>query len=154
MSAQLDRAIRYRRISEADLECILAIESVVHSHPWTRGNFADSIAAGYECWMAEREAPCIGYVIFTIAAGEAHLLNLSVALDWQRQGIGSQLTAWVMRRARELHALKLFLEVRPSNIAARALYARCGFVEIGTRRDYYPTVFGREDALVMGLQLT
>ena len=125
MSAQLDSAIHYRRISEADLECILAIESVVHSHPWTRRNFADSIAAGYECWMAERDARCLGYVILTVAAGEAHLLNLSVAPDWQRQGIGSQLTAWVMTLARELLAPKIFLEVRPSNTAARALYVRC-----------------------------
>lgn len=153
MSAQLDSVIRYRRIGEVDLERVLAIESVVHSHPWTRGNFADSIAAGYECWMAECDGRCIGYLVLIVAADEAHLLNLSVAREWQRQGIGAQLTTWVLRLAREQRAQTIYLEVRPSNTAARALYERCGFVEVGMRRDYYPALNGRENAIVMELRL-
>jgi [ribosomal protein S18]-alanine N-acetyltransferase len=154
MSAQLDSAIRYRRMSEADLEHILAIESVAHSHPWTRGNFVDSIEAGYECWMAECDARCVGYLILIVAADEAHLLNLSVAPDCQRQGIGTHLTGCVITLAREHKARKIFLEVRPSNSAARALYGRCGFVEVGMRRDYYPSLNGRENAIVMERKLT
>ncbi|MES2562705.1 MAG: ribosomal protein S18-alanine N-acetyltransferase [Pseudomonadota bacterium] len=152
MSAQLDSAIRYRRIGEVDLERVLAIESVVHSHPWTRGNFADSIVAGYECWMAECDGRCIGYLVLIVAADEAHLLNLSVAREWQRQGIGAQLTTWVLKLAREQRAQTIYLEVRPSNTAARALYGRCGFVEVGMRRDYYPALNGRENAIVMELR--
>lgn len=153
MSARLDSVTSYRKIIEGDLEQILAIENAVHAHPWTRGNFADSIAAGYQCWIAERDAQFVGYGILMVGAGEAHLLNLSVAPNWQRHGIGTQLTGFMVRLARDLGAERIYLEVRPSNIPARALYMRSGFVEIGVRRDYYPAANGREDAVVMESQL-
>lgn len=153
MSAQLDSRIAYRTLDETDLEHVLEIENVVHAHPWTRGNFVDSIAAEYECWIAEHGGQPVGYVIALVAAGEAHLLNLSVAPSWQRRGIGAELTAFIVSRARRHGAEKIFLEVRPSNAAARALYARAGFIEVGIRGDYYPAPNGREDAIVMELEL-
>lgn len=153
MSAQLDSRIAYRTIDETDLEHVLEIENMAHTHPWTRGNFIDSMAAEYQCWLAEYGGRLTGYVITLVAAGEAHLLNLSVAPSWQRRGIGTELTAFAVALARRQGAAKIFLEVRPSNAAARALYARAGFIEVGIRRDYYPAPDGREDAIVMEREL-
>ena len=136
-----------------DLDLVAEIEESVHVHPWTRGNFADSLEAGYHCWVAERERRVVGNGVVLIAADEAHLLNLSVASGWQRLGIGTELTHFFVKLARDYGAEKIFLEVRPSNVAARGLYARSGFAEIGRRRDYYPTADGREDAVIMELVL-
>jgi [ribosomal protein S18]-alanine N-acetyltransferase len=136
-----------------DLEAIAAIEREVHAHPWTLGNFADSIEEGYHCWVAEHQSELVAYGVVTVGAGEAHLLNLTVARDWQRRGLGSQMTRFLLQLARDHGAHLLFLEVRPSNAAARALYARSGFAEIGRRRDYYPAAEGREDAVVMQVNL-
>ena len=153
MSAQLSDPSTYRKMSEADLDQVAAIELALHPTPWTRGNFADSLQAGYHCWLAERAGHLAGYGIVAVAAGEAHLLNLSVAPHWQRRGIGAELTAFLAKLARDYGAERIFLEVRPSNAAARALYARAGFAEIGLRRGYYPVLSGREDAVVMEMKL-
>src|SRR6185503_7943502 len=153
MSAQVDSITAYRRMADADLDCVAAIEQGVHVHPWTRGNFADSISAGYHCWVVTRGRDLVGYGVVMIAAGEAHLLNLSVAPEHHRRGIGSALTRFLVSLARDHDADKIYLEVRPSNKAARRLYAEHGFAEIGVRRDYYPTAEGREDAVIMELLL-
>lgn len=144
----------YRRMADSDLDCVVAIESDVHAHPWTRGNFEDSIEAGYHCWIAENATQVVAYGILAVAAGEAHLLNLSVARSSQRRGIGLRMTQFLLKLARDYGGERVFLEVRPSNTAARALYARSGFAEIARRRDYYPAGEGREDAIVMELALT
>jgi len=153
MSAQIDNMIRCVRMDEAHLERVVAIEEAVHASPWTRGNFADSIAAGYDCWVAYRGTTLAGYGVLASAVGEAHLLNLSVAPEWQRRGIGAEMTRFFTNIAREHGATKIYLEVRPSNAAARALYSGQGFLEIATRREYYPAPDGREDAVVMELEL-
>ena len=153
MSAQIDSVTSYRRMAEADLEEVLGIEQAVHAHPWTRGNFTDSIATGYHCWVVARGRQLAGYGVVTIAAGEAHLLNLSVASAFQRQGIGAELTRFFVKLAQDYGADRIYLEVRPSNTAARALYAAHGFAEMGVRRDYYPAGEGREDAVVMSLEV-
>ena len=152
MSAQID-STTYNRMAEPELDEIVAIEQAVHIHPWTRGNFEDSMSAGYHCWVARRARSLVGYGVVVIAADEAHLLNLSVAPGWQRKGIGSELTGFFVKLARDYGAEKIYLEVRPSNTAARALYAGHGFTEIGLRRDYYPSASGREDAVIMELEL-
>ena len=149
MSAQVDSLTAYRRMRETELDAVVSIEQAVHVHPWSRGNFADSISAGYHCWVAHRNGVLVGYGVLTIGAGEAHLLNLSVAPEWQRRGVGSELTRFFMQLAFEHGAGKIYLEVRPSNIGARALYTAHGFAEIGVRRDYYPAADGRENAIVM-----
>jgi ribosomal-protein-alanine N-acetyltransferase len=138
---------------EGDLDAVVAIEHDVHAHPWTRGNFADSIESGHHCWVVEHRSEIVAYGIVTVAAGEAHLLNLSVGRQWQRRGLGSHLTRFLIGLVREHGAQALFLEVRPSNAPARALYRRSGFAEIGRRRDYYPAGEGREDAVVMQVNL-
>ena len=153
MSARLDILPRYRRMTARDLDAVMEIENAIYPYPWTRGNFSDSLDAGYHCWIIEDDGAVIGYCVVMIAAGEAHLLNLSIAPGWQRRGLGSALLRFVIDLARNHMAGKIYLEVRPSNLAARALYGRAGFAEIGWRRAYYPAAAGREDALVMGLDL-
>jgi ribosomal-protein-alanine N-acetyltransferase len=149
MSAQFESPTHYRRMSERDLDAVIAIENAVYTHPWTRGNFMDALSAGYQCWLLERAGAVVGYGVVAVAAQEAHLLNLSVASGWQRQGLGSMLLQFAINVVREAGGRRVFLEVRVSNLAARALYARAGFREIGVRRDYYPALEGREDALVL-----
>jgi len=153
MSAQLDPLPRYRRMTAQDLDTVMAIEAAVYPHPWTRGNFSDSLAAGYHCWIMECSGRVAAYTVVAIAAEEAHLLNLSVAGPWQRRGLGRALLGFVLKLARDYAAARILLEVRPSNIAALALYAAAGFVEIGVRRGYYPAGAGREDAAVLELAL-
>jgi len=153
MSAQLDRLPRYRRMTAADLDAIIAIEDTIYPHPWTRGNFSDSLAAGYHCWIVECGGEISGYAVVMIAAGEAHLLNLSVAAPWQRRGIGREALNFVIKLARDYGAGKILLEVRPSNGAAVALYSSAGFAEIAKRRSYYPAGDSREDASVLELAL-
>lgn len=144
-----DAAPRFRRMTESDLDAVMAIEDVVYTHPWTRGNFADSMAAQSQCVVLEWHGVMCGYAVLTTGADEAHLLNLSIAAAWQRRGLGRELLEYVIGLARELKVRKIFLEVRTSNTAARALYAHSRFREIGVRSGYYPAHTGREDAIVL-----
>jgi [ribosomal protein S18]-alanine N-acetyltransferase len=153
MSARLDLLPRYRRMTASDLDAVVAIENAIYPHPWTRGNFADSLAAGYQCWVIVCGGETAGYTVVMVVAGEAHLLNLSVAAPWQRRGIGREALNFVAKLARDHGAEKILLEVRPSNEAAIALYAAAGFSEIALRRSYYPAGKAREDAVVMQLTL-
>jgi [ribosomal protein S18]-alanine N-acetyltransferase len=153
MSAVPKETPRLEPMREADLAEVAAAESEIYTHPWSRGNFADSLRARYQCYTLRRGADLVGYFVLMVAAGEAHLLNLSVAAAHQRQGYGSALLSDLMRLARELGARTLFLEVRPSNLGAQALYRRFGFRRIGLRRGYYPAQGGREDALVLSVAL-
>lgn len=149
MSALPDALTSYRRMLTEDIERVVRLECAVHSHPWTSGNFADSLEAGYHCWILERGRELAGYGVVSVAAGEAHLLNITIAPDWQRMGYGVELTEFLLKLSRDYGASRIYLEVRPSNTAARRLYAHSGFAEIARRRAYYPAVTGREDAIVM-----
>jgi ribosomal-protein-alanine N-acetyltransferase len=153
MSAVLKEAPRLAPMREADLAEVMAIESTVYTHPWTRGNFADSLRAGYQCCTWRSGAELLGYFVLLVGAGEGHLLNLSIAAARQRHGHGSALLGEAMRLARRRGAQQLFLEVRPSNGGAKALYERFGFRQVAVRRGYYPAHGGREDALVLALDL-
>lgn len=153
MSAVLRPGPELAAMREDDLDEVVTIENAIYSHPWTRGNFADSLRAGYECRTWRLDGELVGYFILMAAAGEAHLLNLSVCARHQRSGHGKALLAEAVDLARTLHARNLFLEVRPSNAAAQALYTRFGFRKIAVRRGYYPAHAGREDALVLTLGL-
>ena len=153
MSAVLKELPSLRAMREQDLGEVMAIETAIYSHPWTRGNFADSLRAGYACRVWRRDGELVGYFIVMAAADEAHLLNLSIAPGYQRSGHGSALLREAAAVAAKLGAHNLFLEVRPSNHAAQALYRRFGFRKVAVRRDYYPAHTGREDALVLTLPL-
>ena len=153
MSAVLRDAPRLVRMHDGDLPEVVAIEGAIYTHPWTRGNFGDSLRAGYQCWTWRLGSELLGYFVLLVAAGEGHLLNLSVAAARQRAGHGSELLKEAMQLARNRGAQRIFLEVRPSNLAAKALYSRFGFREISVRPGYYPAHEGREDALVLTLAL-
>jgi ribosomal-protein-alanine N-acetyltransferase len=153
VSAVLSHAAVFRPMRISDLEAILAIEQKIYTHPWTEGNFRDSLLAGYSCWVMEYGDYLAGYGVLMMGVREAHLLNLSIATDWQRRGLGRILLHHFIRVARGCEAQHIFLEVRPSNQAARALYADTGFRELYVRRNYYPADPGREDAILMGLDL-
>jgi ribosomal-protein-alanine N-acetyltransferase len=144
---------RLAPMRDADLTQVLAIENEVYTHPWTRGNFTDSILSGYHCWTWRREQTLIGYFVLMVAAGEGHLLNLSVAAAEQRRGHGSALLREILRLARKGGAQQVFLEVRPTNLGARAMYRKFGFRQIAVRPAYYPAHKGREDALVFSIAL-
>jgi [ribosomal protein S18]-alanine N-acetyltransferase len=143
----------FRPMREADLDQVMRIEPLIYEHPWTRGNFEDSLKAGYSCWMLEWKEKLVGYGVLMMGVGEMHLLNLSIAIEWQRRGFGRALLHHFIRVAHECAAGRILLEVRPSNLAARALYQAQGFKVISVRRGYYPAREGREDALIMGLGL-
>jgi ribosomal-protein-alanine N-acetyltransferase len=153
MSAVPRPEVRIRPLMVADLDAVEAIERSIYEFPWTLGNFRDSIAAGYSCWALRDAHGLIGYAVVMLGADEAHLLNLSIAAPCQRRGHASRLLEHLMAVARDYGARVLFLEVRPSNEGARRLYARYGFRQVGTRRDYYPARDGREDALLLALTL-
>ena len=146
-----------------DLDAIMQIEPTIYSHPWTRGNFSDSLQNGYSGWILEdksleQDAEMIGYSLLMMIMDEAHLLNLSVAKHRQKQGLGRYLLDHMLNIAKTHKALNMFLEVRPSNVSAIALYENMGFCEISVRRGYYPadpaiSKAGREDAVLMGLAL-
>ncbi len=135
-----------------DLNAIATIEARIFPFPWTRGNFADSLAAGYDGWVFEpREggAP-YGYAVLMWLPDEVHLLNLSVDLPVQGRGLGAEMLDWLMADAAARGASAMLLEVRPSNTPALRLYERMGFHRVGLRRRYYPSFDGqREDAIVM-----
>ncbi len=153
MSAQFNTLPRMRLMTAADLDAVEVIERSVYTHPWTRGNFADSLASGYQCWILHLNDHIAGYAVTMVAAGDAHLLNLSIAAPFQRRGLGSELLRFMLQLSRDSGAVTLYLEVRASNQAGRALYARHGFSEIGMRKRYYPAHDGREDAVTMERKL-
>lgn len=154
MSAQLAGLPRFRRMVAGDLAAVETIERSVYTHPWTIGNFTDSLEAGYHCWVMERDGGVAGYGVVMIAVEEAHLLNLSIAAALQRQGLGSELLRFIIKLARDCGARSIYLEVRESNAAGRALYAQHGFASIGVRRAYYPADVAREDAVTMEKKLS
>jgi [ribosomal protein S18]-alanine N-acetyltransferase len=153
MSAVLQPRTWFEPMTEASLEAVLSIECRIYTYPWTFGNFRDSLRAGYSCVVYRSNGEIAGYAVAMIAAGEAHLLNLSIAHAYQGHGHGHRLLEYMMSLAKARKARMLFLEVRPSNLAARHLYERHGFTRIGVRRDYYPAEKGRENALVLAVDL-
>jgi [ribosomal protein S18]-alanine N-acetyltransferase len=153
MSAVLKEIPELQPMREDALAEVMAIEKTIYTHPWSQGNFADSLRAGYECRTWRLGGTLIGYFVLMAAAGEAHLLNLSIAAPHQRSGHGARLLSEAAALARSLGARNVFLEVRPSNFAAQKLYTRFGFSKVAVRRGYYPAHAGREDALVLTLAL-
>jgi [ribosomal protein S18]-alanine N-acetyltransferase len=153
MSAQLKPNLSLRPMQMDDLDAIKQIEPTIYSHPWTRGNFSDSLNSGYSAWVLESEGKMIGYALMMMVMDEAHLLNLSIAKAQQKQGFGRYLLEHMLKIAKKHKAANMFLEVRPSNISAIALYEKMGFCEMAVRRGYYPATNGREDAVLMGLAL-
>ncbi len=144
---------RFRPMLATDLDAVMEIEVRAYDHPWTRGILQDCLRVGYSCWLYEQEGRIQGYGVMSVAMGEAHVLNLTVRPESQGQGIGRRLLKHFLSLALRHNADIVMLEVRPSNTAAVALYQKMGFNEIGVRKGYYPCAQGREDALILALNL-
>ncbi len=142
-----------RPMTAADLATVAEIDRQCYPFPWTLGNFADSLASGHRCCIYEEKGQIIAYAVMMPAVDEMHLLNLTVAKPRQGFGYGRALLRRLADCARDGHFSSLWLEVRPSNDAALALYRSAGFVLAGLRRNYYPAENGREDAMLMVLDL-
>ena len=153
-AADLTIQATLRPMRETDLDAVMRIEDVAYPFPWTRGIFRDCMRAGYPMWVQEREGAIVGYGVLSIAADEAHVLNLCTAPGNEGHGLGQRMLQALLRIARGGGAQRVYLEVRPSNPRAITLYDRSGFNEIGRRPRYYPAAnSGREDAIVMAMEL-
>jgi ribosomal-protein-alanine N-acetyltransferase len=153
MSALPQPQFHYRRMHANDLGAVADLEASLYAFPWSLGNFRDSVDAGYDCWVVCERGRVVGYAILMVALDEAHLLNIAIASDCQNRGLGRAFMEFMLARAREARCEIVYLEVRPSNLAARHLYRRMGFQQIAIRPGYYPAVAGREDALFLGITL-
>ena len=144
-----------RAMGTHDLDAVSAIEASAYSFPWSRGNFIDSLAAGYRAQvLVDAGAGIVGYYVAMAGVEEMHLLNITVAPPWQRRGLACVMLDALEADCRAQRLAMLWLEVRVSNERARKLYARRGFAEVGLRRGYYPAALSkREDAVVMSRRL-
>ena len=146
--------VQVRSMCHEDLALVSDIERRSYDFPWSHGVFRDCLLAGYQCMVLEREERVAGYAILSIAAGEAHILNLCVDSAHRAHGYGEQLLDEILVRAREAEVEEIFLEVRPSNKTAIALYKKRGFYQVADRPQYYQAQEGREDAAVLSKKLT
>lgn len=144
--------LQFRLISAEDIDQVMLLERSAHSHPWRQSSFEDCLKGRQKCWLAEYKGALVGYVVVTHGGGDAELLNISVAPAYQRKGVGQILLTHAVECVKG-KADMLFLEVRMSNRKAIALYEKEDFFEVGQRKNYYPTVNGHEDALLMARQL-
>ncbi len=154
MSAANELALAsLRPMQKEDVEAVMAIEVASYEFPWKESIYFDCLKVGYSCWVIEYGEKVVGYGVMSAAAGEAHILNLCVREDFRRYGLGRMLLDHMIGLAGDHKAETLFLEVRPSNIAAYRLYEDAGFSEVGMRKNYYPACEGREDAIIMAKEI-
>jgi ribosomal-protein-alanine N-acetyltransferase len=143
----------FEPMTESRLDAVVAIERRAYTHPWTRGNFADSLRSGYHAQMLVAGDTVIGYYVAMLGVDEVHLLNITVDPACQGQGWGRIMLDALALWARAQGAQWLWLEVRTSNTRAQQVYDRYGYRRVGQRRNYYPAEHGREDAIVMSYRL-
>ena len=143
--------LHYEPMRQADLADVVALEESVYPHPWSMGNFIDSLNSNYEAWvLREQTGDLLGYFLLMAIVDEAHLLNVAVSAGKHGQGLGRFLLNQAVACARGLGMTSMLLEVRPSNTRALRIYERYGFKQIGRRKGYYPAADQqREDAIVM-----
>ncbi|MBD3609912.1 MAG: ribosomal protein S18-alanine N-acetyltransferase [Gammaproteobacteria bacterium] len=153
MSAVAQEELEFKRMTPADVKEVMSIEVRCYPVPWTEGIVRDCINVGYECRVARLNDEIVAYSFVSIAAGEAHLLNLTIKPEMQGQGYGRRMLGYMLHLIQERLVDTVYLEVRPSNKVARELYRSVGFVQIGIRKNYYPDPGGREDAMVYQLLL-
>jgi len=143
-----------RPMQEADLATVVEIETLAYPFPWTLNIFHDCLRMSYSSCVLERDNAVVGYGFMSVGAGEAHILNLCVHPTYQRRGYGRCILEFLLEIAGQRGAEAVFLEVRPSNVAAHQLYLQAGFNQVGMRRNYYPAHQGREAALILTRSLT
>lgn len=144
----------FRLMTEDDLDAVMAIEEAIYSFPWTRGIFFDCLKIGYLCQVLEKDNMVLGYAIMSTAVDEAHLLTIVVDSNEQGKGYGKVLLNKMINMAVHDNVNTMYLEVRASNKTAIQLYQQRGFNELGLRKNYYPAEKGREDAIILALDLS
>lgn len=137
----------------SDLDLVVQNEAAAYAHPWTKRIFIDCLRAGYQCWVLANKQQIVAHGVMSVAIGECHLLTLCVNPEYQRLGHGRKLFMLLLDRATKMDARECFLEVRASNEGAIQLYRSLGFTQIGERKNYYPGIEGREDALILSRNL-
>ncbi|HUK02169.1 MAG TPA: ribosomal protein S18-alanine N-acetyltransferase [Steroidobacteraceae bacterium] len=142
-----------RPMTEADVPRVIGLERASYQFPWSEGIFRDCLRVGYVCRVIVLDGELIGYGVMSAGAGEAHILNLCIHEAKRCQGFGRALLGYLLDRAAAAGMHEAYLEVRPSNSGAIRLYRALGFEQVGTRRGYYQSVGGREDAVVLKLPL-
>ena len=153
MSAAVEPRTEIRLMLPADLKFVCHVERESYDYPWSIGIFRDCLLAGYYCVVLDVSGTVTGYAIMSMAAAEAHILNICVHPTARRFGYGRRLLNALLIKAHESAVERAFLEVRPSNAIALKLYKTAGFVEIGVRPAYYQAALGREDAVVLAASL-
>ncbi|MCH8100446.1 MAG: ribosomal protein S18-alanine N-acetyltransferase [Proteobacteria bacterium] len=141
--------VTIREMSHDDLAMVSDIERRSYEFPWNHGVFRDCLLAGYKCITLIRDEQVAGYGVLSVAAGEAHILNLCVDPGCRSLGLGERLLDEMLYRARSALVREIYLEVRPSNEIALLLYRKKGFVRIAERPAYYQSDAGREDAAIL-----
>ncbi len=141
-----------RRARLTDVKSIWDIERLSFSSPWSFWNFLSELSNPHSYILvagppAPRPWETWGYIVYWVVAGEMHIMNLAVHPTRRRRGIARALLEEALTRARALGAEIAWLEVRPSNQAAQALYESFGFKKVGVRPHYYAD--NQEDALIM-----
>ena len=146
---------QFFRLSFADVDRVLEIEQQVYSHPWTRGNFHDSLYHSHEMFGLQSAGEnLIAYYVLMPVVDEMHLLNFAISAQYQGLGYARTVLDHLCASAREQQFISLLLEVRLSNLRAISVYTQYGFSEIGRRKAYYPVADNmREDAIVMRMEL-
>lgn len=145
---------RFEALTPEYLDAVLRVEQQSYAHPWLRSNFDDSLKAGYQAQLLMADATLLGYFVAMKGVDEVHLLNITVAPDYQRQGWAQVMLDALALWARGQGAEWLWLEVRAGNVRAIEVYEAHGYRRVGQRKNYYPSGHGqREDALVMSLRL-
>ncbi len=142
-----------RTMRNSDLDLVVQNEAAAYAHPWTKRIFIDCLRAGYQCWVLANKQQIVAHGVMSVAIGECHLLTLCVNPEYQRLGHGRKLFMLLLDRATKMDARECFLEVRASNEGAIQLYRSLGFTQIGERKNYYPGIEGREDALILSRNL-
>lgn len=152
LEIQVDLA--FSIMSLQDVSEIMKLEQQIYKHPWTEGIFRDCIRVGYYGWVYKINDAIRAYGLISIAANEAHILNLGVDPAYQGKGLGKKMLIRLIETAELCHVKSLFLEVRASNDVAIHLYESSGFNQLGVRKEYYPGDRTKEDALVFGIELS
>lgn len=146
-------ALAIAPLTADDLDAVAALDASLQEFPWSRGNFADSLAAGHASYVARLDGDLAGFAVVMTVLDEAHLLAIGIARRCQRQGLGTALLARASANACAGGARRLLLEVRRSNRRAADFYRHYGFAQIAVRPGYYPAAAGREDALIFDKEL-
>ena len=149
-----ENMVSMRGMTHEDLATVSDIERRSYEFPWSHGVFRDCLLAGYQCIVIAHNRKVVGYSILSVAAGEAHILNICIDAAWRSVGFGERLLDEVLLRARSSAVREIFLEVRPSNMHALALYKKKDFHKVAKRPAYYQASHGREDAEVLVKKLT